>query len=101
MNNKAYVRLINSESGNLVGYANVTINGIRINGIKIKLKKDGVNTYNEWPCSLRKKGDEYVKDESGYAIRDYYAQPASKEVAAEVDKLIDEALAAEFEKIQG
>ena len=100
-NNKAYVNLYNGENApGLVGFATVMYNGLRISGIQIRLKKDGENTYVDFPHTFRKKVGEYVKDENGYSIKDYIVNPLSKEVRQEIEELIDSALAEALDKAQ-
>lgn len=93
--NIAYVNLLSEDKqkNGLLGFATVMYNGLRISGLQIRLKKDGENTYIEFPHTFRMKNGEYVKDENGYSIKDYIVNPLSKEVRGEIEMLVDEAFA--------
>lgn len=97
--NKAYVNLYYGDSApNLVGFATVLYNGFRISNIQIRLRRDGENTYVDFPHTFRKKEGEYVKDVAGYSIKDYIVNPINKEVRDEIESLIEKALIEELNK---
>lgn len=99
--NRAYVNLAKENNYGLVAYATVMYNGIRIHGIQIRMKKDGENTYLDFPGQMRKDKDgNYVKDDKGFNIKDYTVNPVTAEARAEIEALIDAALAEALDKAQ-
>ena len=103
MNNnyKCYINLARENEYGLVAYATVIYNGLRIHGIQVRMKKDGENTYIEFPGQMRKDRDgNYVKGEDGYNIKDYTVNPVTKEARADIEALIDAALAEALDKAQ-
>lgn len=99
MTNQCYINLAKENSYGLVAYATVVYNGIRIHGIQVRMKKDGENTYLEFPGQMRKDAQgNYVKGEDGYNIKDYTANPVTREARQEIEQLIDAALAEALDK---
>lgn len=96
--NRAYVNLLQESKNGLLGFATVYYNGLRINGIQIRLKKDGESTFIDFPHTFRQKNGEYLKGEDGYAIKDYQVNPVDAAVRADIDALVDKALEEALDK---
>ena len=82
----------NTSTNNLLAFATIYFNGLRINGVQILVSSKG-NTYLRFPGTFRKDKDgEFVKDAQGYKVYDDFVAPTSKDLRDAINELVDGAL---------